>query len=82
MKHVAHKLQRVKFNKEYRVYKCVLPGCSFFINEFLVTGRIAICWMCGREFVMTLKSGRLLKPHCPDCRRRVNVGKKIEEVTA
>lgn len=68
-KHV-HKYVRVKMKGgEYIVYKCVLPGCTHFINRDLVVGHETLCWKCGTTIVMTMKLATLRKPHCVDCTR-------------
>jgi len=39
-----------------KTWKCMLPGCSYFIHtglEFTIIGRRIVCWECGEEFTAT-----------------------------
>lgn len=64
-KHV-HKYKRYTYKKSgHIVYRCMLPLCIHFINDFLLPGRACICWRCGNEFIV--KNTLLAKPHCFNC---------------
>jgi hypothetical protein len=62
-----HKYLRDKLGKLI-IYKCALPGCPHYIRQNLVVGKVSLCWVCNKEFVMTRAMAKLKKPHCPDCR--------------
>lgn len=64
MKH-SHKVRRRNLGrkKDYIVYACVLPNCSYYVVPDLILGKEVICWSCGKPFIMTY--GRLIaKPTC------------------
>lgn len=69
-KHV-HKYERVKMGKDksFIVYKCALPGCTHYIQETFIQGKIALCWRCNEEFVIGAKVHR--KPLCPSCTKKL-----------
>ena len=62
----AHQYRRVRMGKgkDYVVYRCILPGCSHYINKELAPGRESICWECGKTFFMTTRSLQQAKPTC------------------
>ena len=61
----AHKLKRIALgNKGYKVYKCMLPGCSYHVRTELAVGVIAKCWRCAQDFIMTPGTAKQAKPHC------------------
>ena len=65
----AHKLKRLKYKSGNIIYHCVLPDCTIKVAPALTLGKRAICWRCGKEFLMTDYSIRLAKPHCEDCHK-------------
>lgn len=73
-KHAVHKYERANLSrapdKEYFVYRCVLPNCSHYIQEELIWGRASICHRCGNQFIVQnrarLKGVRKL--YCNDCK--------------
>jgi hypothetical protein len=50
------------------VYKCMIPGCTHFIDKGLLEGRESICWICGDKMVITSEAAKLVKPRHWDCR--------------
>jgi hypothetical protein len=77
-KHI-HKYMRVKYgSKGYIIYKCTLPGCTHFVNERLILGRNAICWLCGNEFTIRILHK---KPHCDECIRPNRLTKELAQET-
>jgi len=68
----VHKLKRIKYKSGNSIFFCVLPDCSFKINNVLVLGKRSLCWRCGESFIMDEYSLRLSKPHCPGCHHSKN----------
>lgn len=67
----AHKYIRVKFKETGTVlYKCAFPGCTHFIRQELVVGRMTVCHACGNEFALTIN--RLIKKPTCGCKKKFN----------
>lgn len=70
LKH-THKYRRVKIgkNKDYTVYRCMLGGCSRYMEPALIVGEASICWYCGDKFIIWKPSNNPVpvKPHCHNC---------------
>lgn len=77
-KHQVHKYKRIKFKSGHIVFRCMLPGCSHFIREELLRGRLSVCWRCGEEHVIT--NTRLSKQHCDSCTKSVKENKYNDSV--
>jgi hypothetical protein len=69
-KHKVHKLERRILGKkrDYIVYACVLPGCSFYISRDLAKGTLNTCWKCGAQHALVAKDLQYKKPLCSNCR--------------
>lgn len=68
--HEIHKFYRTTFkNSGTTIYRCGIAGCSTFLYEPLVIGRLSICWRCGDTFVVIKRTIRNKKFHCEDCTR-------------
>lgn len=82
MKHQhVHSYHRKQLGQS-RIYKCVQPGCTHFINEQLIEGRKCICSRCGNVFIIikaTIKNCPA-KPHCEDCYQTNNIDKKMDDI--
>ena len=65
----SHKLKKHSFKSGNAFFFCTLPDCNFKINPALSLGKRTICWRCGKEFLMTEYSLRLVKPHCEACHK-------------
>lgn len=82
MKHI-HKYIKTKLgkNKDWLVYRCILPNCSHYIRPELLPGKMAICFRCEDKFIVTSemvrKGKEMLKLHCIDCTKS-RKGKKRE----
>ena len=78
-----HKYFQAKFKQSGTViYRCGLPNCPHFIYEPLIVGKLSICFRCGNEFIVTLRSTRSKKMHCEDCTRgRYNKPRKKTDIT-
>ena len=68
----THKLIRKNLTPTYSVYKCILPGCGFFLNSLLIEGYQSECWRCGLTFTIGKKESKQKKPHCSLCTRYKN----------
>ena len=68
-----HKYRRARLGKSI-IYKCVMPGCSHFIQKSLIEGRVSVCWRCPNPFVITQLTLRNCpaKPHCENCYKRTD----------
>lgn len=79
-KHI-HKLKRHRYPSGNTVFFCVLD-CTYKIDTALSVGKKALCWRCGREFIMDEYSLRLAKPHCSEChqpKKKVSISIQIPE---
>lgn len=66
--HKVHKYKRVEWGKNKTiVFRCMLPGCSHYVHEEFVRGRMSLCWKCGNPFVMNPDKERRVKPKCDAC---------------
>jgi hypothetical protein len=79
----VHKYLRHTFKSGYVVYKCMLPGCSHYIDAALVAGKQTICWRCGAVCLIPIRDvdNQLKRPHCLSCTKvynRVRTDKTIE----
>jgi len=74
IKHNIHKYMKVN-GKESVIYRCMEPGCSHWIRSIFIVNRIAKCWYCGNNFIITKELARLTKPHCDNC-----TNKKVKPV--
>lgn len=74
VKHI-HKLKRHRYAKtKTEVYFCTLPDCQHKIECALAVGKVSICNLCGKEFVMNEYTVKLARPHCEPCSKRKVVG--------
>lgn len=62
----THKLKRHVYKTGARTYFCVLD-CPFRVACELALGKKAVCWRCGKDFIMNSYSITLAKPHCEEC---------------
>lgn len=50
-------------------YKCADPDCSHTDLRNSIVGRRSKCSYCGNEFIVSMSSVKLAKPHCSKCVR-------------
>lgn len=82
----THKYMRIilgRKSRNYRIYRCVLPGCAHYVNAELIGGMDCICWRCDKEFTIPRRKP-LKKPHCMQCTERkkplsLNLAEKMLE---
>lgn len=76
-----HKYKRVKIgkNKDYEVYRCMVPGCSHYVQAELVENRETICWLCDKPFILAVHLLRM-KPICEPCRDMRKSGQKAQPI--
>lgn len=70
----AHRLMFV----DKKMWRCTLPGCSFFVHQglsYILPGKQAVCWECGETFTLDEYALRDDMPKCHECRS----GQKHEE---
>ena len=88
MRKHTHKYRRSTLGmKKWKIYKCVLPGCTHYIDASLIQNRISICWRCEEPFVIDKRLSELAKPHCHKCTEKKakpaeNVLKFLEKLDA
>jgi len=65
----VHKYMRVKLGKkkDFIVFKCMIPGCTHYLQRDLVVGRESICWVCGELMTLSMKTTTLKYPHHSYC---------------
>ena len=66
-------------NKGYKIFKCMVPGCTHYIDVKMGEGRICECNRCHKPFVLDRRAMKLAKPHCLDCVEKTSDDRKIEE---
>lgn len=59
--------------KEFIVFACSLPDCTYYIEEKLAEGKFCLCNRCGNLMTLTKEAMKLVKPHCPTCTKRKKI---------
>ena len=77
--HIHRYHRRKQGNRGHQIYKCVVPGCTHYIDTKMADGRICECNRCGKPFVLDKRACKLAKPHCLECVRTNEAAKKIED---
>lgn len=67
-KHI-HRLKKHRYKTGVTVYFCTLD-CNYKIEAAFALGKETICNICGKPFVMSEGSLKLVKPHCMNCGRK------------
>ncbi len=63
-----HKYQRTTLgSKKFLIYRCMIPGCTHYVDAKLILNRICECWRCSNAMVINKYASQLAKPHCDDC---------------
>lgn len=74
----VHKYQRVnassKKNKEWIVYRCVLPKCTHYILPAFVSGKESICFACSEHFIIGTHNRDQVKLKCNACTTKEQKG--------
>lgn len=75
-----HRFRKVNIGnngKEYLVYQCSKPACSYYIAINLSLGKLSECNRCKSPMIMGKTQlyggnagGPMAKPHCTDCVKR------------
>lgn len=78
----VHKFRRHTYKSGSSVYFCILPDCNKKVSPALTLGKRAVCWRCGKDFIMNDYSIRLAKPHCQDCHQSKGQVEIPKEITA
>ena len=53
--------------KKFIVFKCILPDCTYYVEESLAEGKFCICNRCDSLMTLNKAAMMLAKPHCPSC---------------
>lgn len=56
--------------KEFIVFACTLPDCTYYIDAKLVENKMCLCNRCGAIMSMTKEAMDMAWPHCPGCVKR------------
>ena len=64
------------------MYRCMLPGCSHYVRDIFIVGRIAKCPYCGEDFVITSELARRKRVHCENCTNKKDDKLAPEETTS
>lgn len=63
-----HKYKRATLGmKKWKIYRCILPGCSHYIDATLIRNKISLCHRCNEPFIVENRLAELSEPHCFDC---------------
>ena len=68
---VGRKTKNNADSKMVNYYKCMLPGCTHYVRDFMILGKESICNRCGNRFTLPT-SLRFLGniPHCKKCTKK------------
>jgi hypothetical protein len=55
--------------REYYVFKCILPGCSSYKPVQFAIGDKCICWKCNQEMILDSGTIKRTKPAHEYCRK-------------
>lgn len=75
-----HKLKKLKFQGQFKLYKCMVPGCTYQVPVSLAENLIVQCDRCEEPMVLDRLALTLMKPHCRSCTKPKNT-KRIQELT-
>lgn len=65
-----HKFKKVILGtNKFEVFRCLIPGCSYYINVDLAENAICQCNRCGDPMILDKTAMVRVKPHCIDCTR-------------
>jgi hypothetical protein len=68
-----HVYKRVKWGKKKTpIYRCILPGCTHYVLPEMLENRVAACPVCSKPYVIDIRKTTLKRPHCDNCRTRVD----------
>jgi late competence protein required for DNA uptake (superfamily II DNA/RNA helicase) len=71
-----HRFRRVNLGengKEYYVFKCTLPTCTYYIPLKMAENALCECNRCKNPMLLTKAALQLAKPHCGSCVKRKKV---------
>jgi|OpeIllAssembly_1097287.scaffolds.fasta_scaffold00281_7 hypothetical protein len=77
-----HRYKRVVLGNNYKVYKCIKPGCTHYIAVHLVEGALCECNRCEEPMIMTKLAMTLARPHCQDCTKSTKKQQQIQSIEA
>jgi hypothetical protein len=80
---MAKHAHRLTLNQK-KTWRCVLPGCNYFIHiglAHILPGKRSICWGCSEEFTLDEHALEDDEPKCSACRFREK-GIVVEDVEA
>jgi len=81
-KHI-HRFTKVNIGKkkDYVVFKCNKPECSYYIPYVLAKNRACECNRCAELMLLDARSMKLKKPHCLNCveRKEKDLHDKLKE---
>lgn len=63
-KHI-HTYERPRWDK--KIYRCIAPDCSHYINKKLLLGKYGKCPECGAQFILDREKLLRAKPKCDFC---------------
>lgn len=63
-----HKYQLIKLGRnKHKAYRCMLENCNHYIYPEFLEGKRCICYICGKDFIITPYAAKLKRPHCDNC---------------
>ena len=66
-KHAHKYLRYLTLKQKIKMYRCVLPDCTHTTLVDHAMNKVAVCWRCGEDFLMSKISVTLERPHCTAC---------------
>lgn len=77
-----HRYKRITLGNDYKVYKCIKPGCTHYIAVYMSEGALCECNRCGEPMVITKAAMLLARPHCQNCTKKTKKQEQIQSIEA
>jgi hypothetical protein len=45
----------------------MLPDCNHYVYPEFLEGKRCVCYICGKDFIITPYAAKLKRPHCDTC---------------
>ena len=78
--HRLKKLTPKRQKSDAKLYKCMVPGCTYQVPVSFAENLIVQCSRCEQPMIMDKLAMDLVSPHCQGCPKVRNV-KRVEELT-
>jgi len=80
--HVHRYKRMILGNGTYKIYKCIIPGCTHYLPVHLAENALCECNRCGEPMIMTKVAMTLARPHCLECTKTTRKKQEIKSIEA